>query len=154
MSGPTVGLAGGGRRALRRPTRVEGAPELHEYQYAVIRCVPRPERAEFFNVGVVVHSRSAAVLDVAVRWRPGIATSLDPALDAAAVQRFLVTMDRIARSEPVVGGPPAEELHTLAKRFGWLVAPRSTVVQTSPVHSGLSRDPARESARLLERYCG
>lgn len=152
-AGPTViGTAGGGTRELRRPTRVEGAPTWHEYQYAVIRCVPRPEREEFVNVGVVVHSRSAAVLDVAVRIDAARLQALWPDLDVAAVERLCVTMDRVARSEPVPGGPPADVLHTLAMRFGWLVAPRSTVVQTSPVHSGVSRDPGRETARLLERY--
>ncbi|WP_462417577.1 DUF3037 domain-containing protein [Kytococcus sp. Marseille-QA3725] len=153
-AGPVVGVAGGGTRALRRPTRVEGAPAWHEYQYAVIRCVPRPEREEFVNVGVAVHSRSAGVLDVAVRLDPVRVQALWPDVDIVAVERFLVTMDRVARSGPVPGGPPADVLHTLAKRFGWLVAPRSTVVQTSPVHSGLSRDPGRETPRLLERYCG
>lgn len=152
--GPTVGLAGGGRRALRTAPRIEGAPVLHDYQYAVIRCVPRVEREEFCNLGVVVHSRSAGVLDVATRLDAERLRAFAPGLDLAAVERFCVTMDRVARSEPVPGGPPVEDLHTLAMRFGWLVAPRSTVVQTSPVHSGLSRDPSREAARLLERYCG
>lgn len=152
MSAAVVGVAGGGTRTLRRTVRVHGAPVWHDYQYAVIRCVPRPEREEFCNLGVVVHSRSAGVLDVATRVDAGRLRALWPQLDVAQVERFLVTMDRVARSEPVPGGPPVELLHTLAMRFGWLTAPRSTVVQTSPVHAGCSPDPAREAARLLERY--
>lgn len=123
-------------------------PDRHAFEYAVVRIVPRIEREEFVNAGVVLFSRAAGFLGCHIgldeqRLRAlGGASAVDVAVVAAHLQGM---RDVCAGKES--GGPiarlPAPE------RFHWLVAPRSTVIQVSPVHAGVSDDPA---GTLMELY--
>jgi len=126
------------------------------YQYVVLRCVPRVDRDEFVNVGVVIHSQSADFLDCAFAIDTARLTALAPHLDLASVDASLETVRAICRGEPAPGRPRLEGLGLdgLGQRFGWLAAPRSTVVQPGPVHGGLTSDPAAELQRLLARLVG
>jgi hypothetical protein len=121
------------------------------YQYVVLRCVPRVQREEFVNVGVVLYSQSADFLEAAWRVDEARLRALAPDLDLTAVADALDTVCRVCRGE-TGGGLPT--LGGLGKRFGWLSAPRSTVVQPGPVHGGLTSDPAAELEALLERLVG
>jgi hypothetical protein len=121
------------------------------YQYVVLRCVPRVDRDEFVNVGVVVYSQDGDFLDCAFAVDPERLRSLSPHLDLASVNAALETICAICRGEHAPGRP---RLDTPGQRFGWFAAPRSTVVQPGPVHGGLSRDPAAELQRLISRLVG
>ena len=118
------------------------------YQYVVLRCVPRVQREEFVNVGVVLYSQAADFLDAAWRVDEERVRVLAPDLDVAAVAAALDTVCRVCRGE-TGGGLP--DLGGLGRRFGWLSAPRSTVVQPGPVHGGLTADPGAELDALVAR---
>jgi hypothetical protein len=121
------------------------------YQYVVLRCVPRVDREEFLNVGVVVYSQTADYLCVASHLNHARLASLAPELDLGAVQDALDGYAAACRDD----SPFAEAgLRSLGQRFGWLAAPRSTVVQPGPVHGGLTDDPDRELEHLLETLVG
>jgi hypothetical protein len=120
--------------------------ELAAYEWCLLRVVPRVERGERVNAGVVVYCQSRDVLDAAVEFDPARALALAPDLDVAAVQRHLDAAVAIC-----AGTHPATSGMTAGQRFRWLTAPRSTVVQASPVHTGLSADPGRELGVLLDR---
>lgn len=117
------------------------------YQYVILRYVPRVDREEFLNVGVVVHSQAAEVLHCATYLDQARLRALDPDLDLEALRSALDTVAELCGQVPEAFPP----LPTLGKRFGWISAPRSTVVQPGPVHSGLSEDPDGEAERLLAR---
>lgn len=121
------------------------------YQYAVVRIVPRVERGEFVNAGIVLLCRSRAFVGAATRLDEGRLLAIDPGCDVAAVRAHLAAIERIAAGDPE-GGPIARS--SIAERFHWLVAPSSTVIQASPVHAGLTDDPARELERLLDALVG
>ena len=123
----------------------------HGYQYVVLRCVPRVEREEFVNVGVVLYSQGADFLDAAYRVDEVRLAALAPGVDAQEVRDALETVCRVCRG---VTGGGLPTLGGLGKRFGWLSAPRSTVLQPGPVHGGLTADPAAELAALLDRLVG
>jgi hypothetical protein len=126
-------------------------PPLLGYQYVVLRAVPRVDRDEFVNVGVLLHSQDAHFLDCAFALDPGRLRSLSPQLDLASVEATLETICAICRGEDAPGRPV---LDGLGQRFGWFAAPRSTVVQPGPVHGGLSNDPPGELRRLLAALVG
>lgn len=117
------------------------------FEYAVLRVVPRVDREEFINAGVVLHCQEANFLDARVRLDPERLRALDPSADHEAVLAHLETVRRVC-----AGGPEAGAIGSLpsSQRFGWLVAPRSTVVQASPVHTGFADDPAGELERLMD----
>ena len=121
------------------------------YQYVVLRCVPRPDREEFLNVGVVVYCQAADYLDVAWRVDRDRLTALDPRLDLDSVCSALDFASAVCEGRDGAGEagrtPPGQ-------RFGFLKAPRSTVVQPGPVHGGLTTDPGRQLERLLAAYVG
>lgn len=123
-----------------------GAPML-PYQYVVLRCVPRVEREEFVNVGVVLFSQEADYLGC--RWCLDEARlrALAPELDLAALRSALATAEDVCAGHEGGGLP---RLGRPGARFGWLAAPRSTIVQPGPVHGGASADPAAELVRLVE----
>jgi len=121
------------------------------YQYVVLRCVPRVDRDEFLNVGVVIHSQDADFLDCAFALHPDRLRTLSAHLDLTLVDATLETVRGICRGEQASGRPTLE---TLGQRFGWLAAPRSTVIQPGPVHGGLTSDPAAELRRLLDQLVG
>ena len=124
---------------------------LLSYEYVALRCVPRVDRDEFINVGVVIHSQAANFLDCAFTLETGRLLSFSPHLDLTSVEATLATLCAICRGEQAPGRPLLE---TLGQRFGWIAAPRSTVVQPGPVHGGLASDPAAELQRLLARLVG
>ena len=116
------------------------------YDYAVIRVVPRVERQEFVNAGVLVWCKDQDLLDARIDLDAARLQSLDPTVDLDAVRRHLASIGRIC-----AGGEEAGPLGKLSKRerFDWLVAPRSTIIQTSPVHSGRCDDMAATLEHLL-----
>jgi hypothetical protein len=121
------------------------------YQYVVLRAVPRVDREEFINVGVVLHSQGADFLNCAFNLDADRLRSFSPELDLTLVEASLQTLAAICRGEQAPGRPA---LDGLGQRFGWIAAPRSTVVQPGPVHGGLTSDPAAELQRLLARLVG
>jgi hypothetical protein len=116
------------------------------FEYAVIRLVPRVERGEFVNVGVVLYCQRSRYLDLRCRLDERRLAALDPYLDAEAVVAHLAAFAAVCRGGPSAG--PAGRLSP-GERFRWLTAPRSTVVQTSPVHTGLTENPGAELERLV-----
>lgn len=121
------------------------------YQYVVLRCVPRPDREEFVNVGVVVFCEEERFLDVACRVDESRLAALDSRLDLAQVRAGLEFVSRVCAGDAVAGDASRAPL---GQRFGFLRAPRSTVIQPGPVHGGLTSDPARQLEHLLERLVG
>jgi hypothetical protein len=118
------------------------------YEWAVLRVVPRVERCEFVNVGVVVYCRALDYLDAVTTDDLTRALALDPALDTGAVLEHLEVIRAVCRGDVAAG---ASGLRAPGDRFRWLVAPRSTVVQPSPMHTGITDDPAAELADLARR---
>jgi hypothetical protein len=117
------------------------------YDYAVIRVVPRVERAEFVNAGVIVWCKEKDFLEARIELDEQRARALDPALDLDAVRKHLASIAIVC-----AGGPEAGALGKLSKRerFDWLVAPRSTIIQPSPVHTGRCTDLAKTLDHLLD----
>jgi hypothetical protein len=123
-------------------------PELHAFDYAVVRVVPRVERGEFLNAGVIVFSRTARVLEARIGLDAERLWVLAPSIDRDVVQSYLDAIPRIC-----AGGGDAGPIGALSQseRFHWLVAPRSTIIQTSPVHSGVHADPRAALDHLFEK---
>ncbi|UUZ43582.1 DUF3037 domain-containing protein [Janibacter limosus] len=119
------------------------------YQYVVLRCVPGAEREEFLNVGVVLRSPGRRAPRGRLRGRAGSGcTPSPPDPDPDDLDAALQTVCDVAAGREGGGLP---RLGDDGRRFGWLSAPRSTVVRPGPVHSGLTDDPAAEVQRLLDR---
>ncbi len=116
------------------------------FEYALLRVVPRVERGEFINAGVVLHCSEANFLDARVYLDLRRLSALDSELDRASVLSHLEAARLVC-----VGGGRAGPIGLLprSQRFGWLVAPRSTVVQPSPVHTGFAADPEEALEHLL-----
>lgn len=117
------------------------------FEYVVIRCVPRVHREEFVNVGVVLHCQSAAYLDVAWRCDDDRIRALDPGVDLHQVRDGMAFIEAVCRGSERAGAAAGAPLGT---RFGFLKAPRSTVLQPGPVHGGVTTDPAATLLRLRE----
>jgi hypothetical protein len=132
-------------------TPAEQTPTRHGYQYVTLRCVPRVEREEFVNVGVILYSQGAEFLEAAYRVDEDRLRRLFPDVDAAAVGDALETVCQVCRG---VTGGGLPTLGGLGRRFGWLSAPRSTVVQPGPIHGGLTDDPAAALTTLVGRLVG
>lgn len=116
------------------------------FSYSVVRVVPRVERGERLNVGVVVFCRPLGYLAARTHLDETRLRALWPDLDPAAVRPHLDAIERIAAGDPAAG--PIAALDETA-RFHWLVAPSSTIVQPSAVHTGLSDDPKAELDKLV-----
>lgn len=121
-------------------------PERWAFEYFVVRCVPRVEREEFVNLGVVLFCPTRGFLAAATDVHAGRVAALAPELDLADVQAALDTIAAVCRGDHTAG-PVA--LQPQRERFGWLAAPRSTVVQPGPVHAGVTADPGAELEHLL-----
>jgi hypothetical protein len=118
------------------------------FQYAMVRVVPDVERGECLNAGVIVFCRPRRFLAARMALDIARLRALAPGADVDAVRAHLDAVERIAAGDPAAGpiaGLPASE------RFHWLVAPASTIIQPSPVHTGLTEDPEGELDRLLRR---
>jgi DUF3037 family protein len=118
------------------------------FQYAVIRVVPRVERGESMNAGVVLLCRSRRFLAARVGLDVARLEALAPGVDPATIEEHLAAIERVAAGDPEAG--PIARLGQ-GERFHWLVAPSSTVIQPSEVHTGLSDDPRSELDHLFER---
>jgi hypothetical protein len=116
------------------------------YDYATIRIVPKVEREEFINVGVIVSCPAHKFLEARIELNEQRLHALDPTLDVEAFQAHLAAIPAIC-----MGGAQAGPIGRLSQRerFHWLVAPRSTIIQTSPVHTGRCTNPAAVLERLL-----
>jgi hypothetical protein len=118
------------------------------YDYAVIRVVPRVERGEFVNVGVIVSCPDRRLLQARIELDRARVAALDPTLDLDHVARHLAAIPRICEggddAGPIGRLPPRE-------RFRWLTAERSTVIQCSPVHTGQCAPDEDVVERLLDR---
>ena len=116
------------------------------YEYAVLRVVPRVERGEFINAGVVLYCPRRRFLDARLHLDREALRTLEPMLEAETVEAHLEAARKVC-----AGGEEAGALGELSsrERFGRVVAPRSTVVQPSPVHTGLCAEPGEELERLM-----
>lgn len=121
----------------------------HPYQYVIVRCVPRVDRGECVNVGVVLYAQSAGFLQASFALDEARLLALFPDLDLAAVRASLTVVCEVCEGRTGDGRP---SLETPGRRFGWLSAPRSTVVQPGPVHGGTTEDPARELEALMDSF--
>ena len=120
----------------------------HPFDYAVLRVVLRVERGEYMNAGVVLYCQETRFLDARVHLDPERLRAFAPGLDHDAVMKHLEAAKKVC-----TGGPEAGEIGALpmGQRFGWLAAPRSTVVQPSPVHTGLTEDPKEALEHLIRK---
>jgi Protein of unknown function (DUF3037) len=123
-------------------------PSASPFQYAIVRVVPHVERGECLNAGVVLFCRPRRFLAAEVALDEARLRALAPDVDLDTVHTHLDALRRIAAGDPAAGPiaalPPSE-------RFHWLVAPASTIIQCSPVHTGLTDDPEHELEHLLDR---
>jgi hypothetical protein len=120
----------------------------HAYDYAVIRVVPRVEREEFINVGVILSCAARDFLDAKLHVDRTRLAALDATIDPEMVEQYLAVIPLVCRGDAEAG--PIGRL-PVRQRFHWLVAPRSTIIQTSSVHSGLCEEPAQALAHLMEK---
>jgi Protein of unknown function (DUF3037) len=112
------------------------------FEYSLIRVVPRVERGEAINAGVLVYSKSFRYLGCEIELDETRLLALDPSVDVTAVRAALGAFERACTEGPLADRP-------LGERFRWLTAPRSAIVQPGPVHSGITADPAAELDRLF-----
>jgi hypothetical protein len=113
------------------------------FEYALIRVVPRIERGEAINAGVILYSKGHRYLSVRIQLDEHRLQALAPQADLPAVRAALSAFEQACTQGPLAGRP-------LGERFRWLTAPRSTVVQPGPVHSGLTADPEAELTHLFD----
>ena len=120
-----------------------------DYDFAVLRVVPRVHLGAFINVGVVVHARTAEFLALRAITDERTLAAHAPGVDSELLARYLRSCEAICAGDAAAGpmalAPPSE-------RFHWLTAPRSDVLQSSPVHEGICDDPQRELDALFEEY--
>lgn len=116
-----------------------GRVRRHPFEYAIVRVVPRVERGEAFNAGIVLHSRAGRFLGARTLLDGALLVAMAPDCDAEAIRDHLATIERIAAGDPAAG--PIAGL-SAPERFHWLVSPSSTMIQPSDVHTGLTADPA------------
>ena len=119
----------------------------YPFQYAVLRAVPRVDRGEFVNIGVIMYCQQTEFLRARTRIDDARLRGLDPAVDLESVQ--IAAEAIVAACEAATGS--ARENDGLAVRFGMLTAPRSTVVQPSPIHAGVTSDPERTLDELMTK---
>lgn len=119
----------------------------YTYDYAVIRVVPRVERGEQLNAGVILSCPDVDFLDARIELDEAAVLALDPAADIETLRANLATIPLVCRGGAAAG--PIGELPARG-RFRWLVSPRSTIIQPSPVHTGRTSDPATCLEHLLQ----
>jgi hypothetical protein len=123
-------------------------PDQFRYDYAVVRVVPKVDREEFINAGVILSCPDRSFLEARIKLNESRLLALDPSLDLEMVRAHLATIPIICH-----GGDGAGPIGQLPQRqrFHWLVAPRSTIIQTSPVHTGRCSDPAAALEHLVAK---
>jgi DUF3037 family protein len=122
--------------------------DLRTYDYAIVRVVPRVERGEFVNAGIILSCDIERILRAGIELDEAALKALDPDVDLQIVRNALVAIPAVC-----AGGPEAGAIGKLSprERFHWLVAPRSTIVQTSPVHTGQCSDLQAALEHLMSR---
>jgi len=128
-------------RALNTPEGTEA------FQWALIRVVPRVERGEAINAGVIVYSKRLRYLAARIELDEARLRALSPGVDLAAVRGALTAFERACTQGPLAERP-------IGERFNWLTAPRSAIVQPGPVHGGVTANPAAELDRLFGDLVG
>ncbi|WP_207495211.1 DUF3037 domain-containing protein [Aridibaculum aurantiacum] len=123
-------------------------PAKHLFEYAVIRVVPRVEREEFMNVGVIVYCRDLKFLQIKYELKAERLRAFSAGIDLEELEHRLQAFFKICCGKP--DGGPIGEL-PLASRFRWLAAARSTIVQVSPTHPGLTHDPQQALEKLYHQ---
>jgi hypothetical protein len=123
-------------------------PAQSSFDYAVIRVVPRVEREEFLNAGVIVFCLEKNFLAAKVSVNEERLKALWPEIDFDLIRQHLEAIPKICAGDPAAG--PIARL-SVRERFHWLVSPRSTMIQVSPVHSGICENPEQSLQRLFER---
>ncbi|WP_171163018.1 DUF3037 domain-containing protein [Streptomyces sp. I05A-00742] len=127
--------------------RMKDAKERDVFEYALLRVVPRVERGEQINAGVVVYCQARSFVEARVHLDEDRLLALDPAADVAGVRAALHAVEGVCAGGDRAGQAARDDA---GRRFRWLIAPRSTVVQPGPVHTGLTLDPRAEPERLLD----
>jgi len=131
----------------RHIIRGSEANDRDVFEYALLRVVPRVERGECINAGVLVYCRGKRYVGARTHLDEARLLALDPEADVAGVRAALAAVERVCGGGDTAGQAAGDDA---GRRFRWLVAPRSTVVQPGPVHTGLTADPAAETERLLD----
>ncbi len=123
-------------------------PNKFRYDYAVVRVVPKVDREEFINAGVILSCPDLSFLEARINLNETRLLSFDPTVDLELVRKHLSAIPTICS-----GGEEAGSIGQLPQRqrFHWLVAPRSTIIQTSPVHTGRCEDPTKALEHLLAK---
>ena len=122
------------------------AAKLQPFEYAIVRVIPRVERGEGFNAGIVLLSRAWRYLGAQTQLDEAVLVAMSPDCDVESIRDHLATIERIAAGEPAAG-PIA--LLTPPERFHWLVSPSSTIIAAGPVHTGITADPAATLEHLM-----
>jgi hypothetical protein len=122
--------------------------EICPFDYAVIRLVPRVEREEFFNVGVIVSCPAQTFLEARIHLSEEKLKAFAPALDAETIEQYLEIIPKICAGDKAAG---VVGRLTPRERFYWLTAQRSTIIQTSPVHTGFCADAGEMLERLFDK---
>lgn len=123
--------------------------DLVPFDYAIVRAVPHVHLGTFIPVGVVVHARTAEFLGMRALHDPALLAARVPGVDAELLASYLRSLVAVSAGD-ASAGPVA--LDSTSERFHWLTAPRSDVLQTSPVHGGLCADPEIALDRLFNQY--
>ncbi len=123
----------------------------YAYQYVALRCVPRVDREEFVNVGVVLFCHATDFLRAAWHVDAARVGALDALVDPGQLRTALTFVDAVCAGEAAAGSAGQAPV---SQRFGFLKAPRSTVLQPGPVHGGVTADPARQLDSLLHQLVG
>ncbi|POX47623.1 DUF3037 domain-containing protein [Streptomyces sp. Ru71] len=144
MSEQHIHVAGG--LAERHITRAGQGGGRDVYEYALLRVVPRVERGECINAGVLVYCRAQAYVGARTHLDEARLRALDPEADVPGIRAALRAVEEVCGGGPGAGQASGDDA---GRRFRWLIAPRSTIVQPGPVHTGLTSDPSTETERLL-----
>ncbi|MFC3994296.1 DUF3037 domain-containing protein [Nocardiopsis sediminis] len=121
------------------------------FEYALVRVVPRLERGEQVNAGVIVYCKARSFLAARCALDEARLRALDASVDVAGVELALEAVERVCRGGPGAGAAGGEDA---GRRFRWLTAPRSTIVQPGPIHTGLTADPEGDLERLAASLVG
>ncbi|MBQ1096185.1 DUF3037 domain-containing protein [Streptomyces sp. b94] len=121
--------------------------DCHVFEYALLRVVPRVERGECVNAGVLVYCRAESYVGARIHLDERRLLALDPDVDLPGVCAALRAVEGVCTGGDAAGQAAGDDP---GRRFRWLIAPRSTIVRPGPVHTGLTADPAAEAERLLD----